>query len=217
MYLQHVFKIMVLSLVVTLSSWSVWAEPHSDIRHDPVTQLNNRWSIQTTFDNHWLIDEDQFGVLRSEIESYIGTEKHNFYLKLESEKIESEDAELIARAMYSYHLDSVGLAQVGARYRHKKVENVYGNLENFETLDAVFGLQELETPYFEAETYLFLGENQYVMSSFEIEKHLKLTENIIVKPYVEMAVVWNDDSQYAQKNGLSEIGIGLETRYQVNN
>ncbi len=52
-------------------------------------------------------------------------------------------------------------------------------------------------------------------ASFELERDLLLTQKLITQPYIEADVICRDDSNYASKNGLSELKTGLKTRYEI--
>lgn len=69
---------------------------------------------------------------------------------------------------------------------------------------------------FETDAYLYLGQDDYVALSLETERDVLVTQKLILKPYLEMDVVVNDDSKYAQKAGLGHASFGLETRYEIN-
>ena len=42
-----------------------------------------------------------------------------------------------------------------------------------------------------------------------------LTQKLIFKPYLDMNIIFSDDSKYAKKSGLSNAAVGLETRYEI--
>ena len=50
----------------------------------------------------------------------------------------------------------------------------------------------------------------------ETERDLLLTQKLIVKPYLDLNVIFSDDSNYAKKSGLNTAQLGLETRYEIN-
>ncbi|MGA8883656.1 MAG: copper resistance protein B, partial [Acinetobacter sp.] len=62
---------------------------------------------------------------------------------------------------------------------------------------------------------LYGGENNFWGASFELERDFLLTQKLITQPYIEADLVLNDDSNYASKNGLSELKTGLKTRYEI--
>ena len=69
--------------------------------------------------------------------------------------------------------------------------------------------------FFETDAYLYLGQDDFVGLSLETERDVLLTQKLILKPYLEMHMLFNDASKYAQKTGLSQAMLGLETRYEI--
>ena len=49
----------------------------------------------------------------------------------------------------------------------------------------------------------------------EFEREFLWTQKLISQPYLELDIVLSDDSKYASKSGLSEIGVGVQTRYEI--
>ena len=80
----------------------------------------------------------------------------------------------------------------------------------------MFGLHGMAQYFFETDAYLYLGQDDYVALSLETERDVLVTQKLILKPYLEMDVVVNDDSKYAQKAGFGPASFGLETRYEIN-
>ena len=64
--------------------------------------------------------------------------------------------------------------------------------------------------------YVYAGEDHYSGFSLETERDLLLTQKLIFKPYLDVNLVFSDDSKYAKKTGLSGVTAGLETRYETN-
>ena len=106
-------------------------------------------------------------------------------------------------------------AQVGVRYRSEKVELKHHAKDSEEKLDAVIGLHGMAPYFFETDAYLYAGEDKYSGFSLETERDLLLTQKLILKPYLELDVVFSDDSKYAKKSGLSSLTTGIETRYEI--
>jgi copper resistance protein B len=82
-------------------------------------------------------------------------------------------------------------------------------------LNAALGLHGLAQYFFETDAYLYFGQDSRVAFSLETERDLLLTQKLILKPYLDLNVVFSDDSRYAQKTGLNSIKTGLETRYEI--
>ena len=68
-----------------------------------------------------------------------------------------------------------------------------------ERVDAALGLHGLAQYFFETDAYLYFGQDSRVAFSLETERDLLLTQKLILKPYLDLNVVFSDDSRYAQK------------------
>ena len=169
----------------------------------------------TTVDNKWLVNEDGEGALKSEIETRIGTDENKIFLKAHIDKHESHDAEYDFKMLYSRMISDFWDAQIGARYRVEKVERDQRSTDTEEKLDGVIGLHGMAPYFFETDAYLYAGEDNYSGFSLETERDLLLTQKLIFQPYLNVDVVFSDDSKYAKKSGLSGVTTGIETRYEI--
>ena len=169
----------------------------------------------TTVDNKWLVNKDGDGALKSEIETRIGTDENKIFLKAHIDKHESHDAEYDFKMLYSRMISDFWDAQIGARYRVEKVELDHHRKDTEEKLDGVIGLHGMAPYFFETDAYLYAGEDNYSGFSLETERDLLLTQKLILKPYLDLDVVFNDESKYAKKSGLSSATVGIETRYEI--
>ena len=169
----------------------------------------------TTVDHKWRVNEDTKGVLSSEIESRIGTDEHKVFIKAHINKPESYDADYDLKLLYSRMISDFWDAQLGLRYRTEKSETAQNSIASEEKLDAVLGLHGMAPYFFETDAYLYLGEDNYSALSVETERDVLLSQKLIVKPYLDLNVVLNDDSQDAKRSGLSRMTTGLETRYEL--
>ncbi|CAM3047482.1 copper resistance protein B [Acinetobacter celticus] len=184
--------------------------------HDHRKEHGAQVYSMTTLDNKWLFDEHGTGALKSKLETRIGTDENKIFIKAHINKSESADAEYDVKALYSRNISDFWDAQAGLRYRYEKTALAQGQNDTEEQLDAVFGLHGMAQYFFETDAYLYLGQDDYVALSLETERDVLVTQKLILKPYLEMDVVVNDDSKYAQKAGLGHASFGLETRYEIN-
>lgn len=166
---------------------------------------------QTTLESKWLRNHDGKGVLKSELESRIGTDENKIFIKVHADKAESQHTEYDAKVLYSRNVADFWDVQTGVRYRHDQNREVDEN-----QVDAVFGLHGLAPYFFETAAYLYLGQDHQVAFNLETERDILLTQKLILKPYLELNLVLSDDSNYAKKSGLSTAQLGLETRYEIN-
>lgn len=166
---------------------------------------------QTIFESKWLRNEDGEGILKSELVTRIGTDENKVFIKIHTDQAESQQAEYDAKLLYSRMLSDFWDVQAGLRYLNNQNREV-----DQEQVGAVIGIHGLTPYFFETDVYLFIGQDQQVSFSLETERDMLLTQKLIVKPYVDVNVIFSDDSNYAKKSGLSTTQLGLETRYEIN-
>ena len=166
---------------------------------------------QTTLESRWLRNNDGEGVLKSELETRIGTDENKIFIKVHADDAESEQAEYDAKVLYSRNVADFWDVQAGLRYRNDQNREV-----DQDQVDAVIGVHGLAPYFFETNAYLYVGQDNQASLSLETERDVLLTQKLIVKPYLDLNVVLSDDSSYAQKTGLSTAQLGLETRYEIN-
>ena len=166
---------------------------------------------QTTVESKWLRNEDGEGVLKSKLETRIGTDENKIFIKVHADRAESEQAEYDAKVLYSRNVADFWDVQAGLRYRNDQNREV-----DQDQVDAVIGVHGLAPYFFETNAYLFVGQDQQVSFTLETERDLLLTQKLILKPYLDLNVIFSDDSNYAKKSGLNTAQLGLETRYEIN-
>ncbi|BAP38490.1 copper resistance protein B [Acinetobacter guillouiae] len=165
---------------------------------------------RVTIDNAWMLDEDGKGTLDSSLELRIGTDENKLFIKGSSSKAESDKIEYDLSALYSRNIADFWDVQAGVRYSDNPERST-----DQERVDAALGLHGLAQYFFETDAYLYFGQDSRVAFSLETERDLLLTQKLILKPYLDLNVVFSDDSRYAQKTGLNSIKTGLETRYEI--
>lgn len=169
----------------------------------------------TTVDNQWLVNDDGTGVLKSEFETRIGTDENKVFIKVHADKEESHDSHYDAKILYSRMISDFWDAQIGARYRNEKVKLNDHRKDTEEHVDTVIGVHGMAPYFFETDAYLYAGGNSYAGFSLETERDFLITQKLILQPYLELDVIFRDDSKYAKKTGLSSATAGIETRYEI--
>lgn len=165
----------------------------------------------TQWDNQWALNQHGDSSISSELKSWIGTDENKVFLKAELEKEESSSPDRYISILYSRNIANFWDAQAGVRYRDQAAQ-----FQSKEHLDAVFGLHGLAPYFFETDVSLYIGEQQYVSLKLETERDLLLTQKLILKPYFKADVVLSDQSEDAEKKGVSTLKSGLQTRYEIN-
>ena len=183
--------------------------------HDHRKEHGAQVYVVTTLDNKWRVNEDGKGALKSEIETRIGTDENKIFLKAHVNKQEFYDTEYDLKILYSRMISDFWDAQVGTRYRIEKVKHRQHSTDTEEKLDGVIGVHGMAPYFFETDAYLYVGKDNYSGLSVETERDLLLTQKLIFTPYLDMDVIFNDDSKYAKRSGLNGVTAGLETRYEI--
>ncbi len=165
----------------------------------------------TTLESRWLHNNDGEGVLKSELETRIGTDENKVFIQVHADDAESRQTEYDARVLYSRNVADFWDVQAGLRYRNDPNREVNQN-----QVDAVIGVHGLAPYFFATDAYLFLGQEHQLSFSLEMERDVLLTQKLILQPYLDLNVVLRDDSSYAQRTGLSTVQLGLESRYEIN-
>lgn len=166
---------------------------------------------QTTLESKWLRNDEGQGVLKSELETRIGTDENKIFIKVHADKVESQQAEYDTKLLYSRNVADFWDAQAGLRYRNDPNREI-----DQDQVDAVFGLHGMAPYFFETDAYVYIGQDRQVSLNLETERDLLLTQKLIVQPYLDMNIMLSDDSNYAKKNGLNSVQVGVETRYEIN-
>lgn len=179
--------------------------------HDKHLNEHGGQIYQTTkFSNEWVIDNDGKGSLGSSFETLIGTDENRVFVEANLNKAESNDPNYDVSALYSRNVAAFWDVQAGVRYSEDK------NNRNSNRIDGVIGLLGLAPYFFETKAYLYGGENNFWGASFEFDRDLLLTQKLITQPYIAADIVFNDNSDFATKSGLSELKTGIKTRYEIN-
>ena len=163
----------------------------------------------TRLENAWIVDENGKGTLETKFDTLIGTDENRMFVEANLNKAESNDPNYDVSALYSRNVAPFWDVQAGVRYSEDK------NNRNSNRIDGVIGLLGLAPYFFETKAYLYGGENNFWGASFDFDRDLLLTQKLITQPYIEADVVFNDNSDFASKTGLSELKTGIKTRYEI--
>lgn len=162
----------------------------------------------TRLENAWMVDEDGKGNLGTKFDTLIGTDENRLFLKANLDKAEGNDPKYDVSALYSRNVAPFWDIQAGVRYSEDRNNNS-------NRVDGVVGILGLAPYFFETQAYLYGGENNFWGASFDVDRDLLLTQKLITQPYIEADIVFNDNSDFASKTGLSELKAGIKTRYEI--
>ncbi len=185
----------------------------SDIQHD-IHDHHREHGGQiyqaTAIKNAWIVDDDGRGSASTELKTWVGSDKNKIFIQAHVEKAESEKTQTETKLLYSRNVADFWDVQTGVRYQYQPEQKYAQN-----QWDAVLGLHGLAPYFFETEAYIYAGQNQRWQLSLETTRDVLFTQKLIAQPYLNADVIFNDESSYASKSGLSKLQIGLQTRYEI--
>ena len=186
----------------------------SDIQHDTHDHHREHGGQiyqATAIKNAWIVDDDGRGSASTELKTWVGSDKNKIFIQAHVEKAESEKTQTETKLLYSRNVADFWDVQTGVRYQYQPEQKHDKN-----QWDAVLGLHGLAPYFFEIEAYIYAGQNQRWQLSLETTRDVLFTQKLIAQPYLNADVIFNDESSYANKSGLSKLQIGLQTRYEIN-
>lgn len=145
------------------------------------------------------------GVLRWDAESWIGGDYRKLWLLSEGDVEDGDVEEASLQLLYGRYLAPFWDWRVGLRHDFEPGSLSY----------AVLGLKGLAPYRFEIDASLFLSEDGDLSAELEAEYALLLTQKLIAKPYVNLALYAQDVKERGKGAGLSEIGLGVQLRYEI--
>ncbi|WP_293746434.1 copper resistance protein B [uncultured Acinetobacter sp.] len=184
----------------------------SDIQHDAHDHHREHGGQiyqATTIKNAWVVDDGR-GSASTELKTWVGGDKNKIFIQVHVEKAESEKTQTETKLLYSRNVADFWDVQTGVRYQYQPEQKYAQN-----QWDAVLGLHGLAPYFFETEAYIYAGQNQRWQLSLETTRDVLFTQKLIAQPYLNADVIFNDESSYASKSGLSKLQIGLQTRYEI--
>ncbi|WP_420001941.1 copper resistance protein B [Acinetobacter sp. LF10] len=184
----------------------------SDIQHDAHDHHREHGGQiyqATTIKNAWVVDDGR-GSASTELKTWVGGDKNKIFIQVHVEKAESEKTQTETKLLYSRNVADFWDVQTGVRYQYQPEQKYAQN-----QWDAVLGLHGLAPYFFETEAYLYAGQDQRWQLSLETTRDVLFTQKLIAQPYLNADVIFNDESNYAAKSGLSKLQIGLQTRYEI--
>lgn len=185
----------------------------SDIQHDTHDHHREHGGQiyqATAIKNAWIVDDDGRGSASTELKTWVGSDKNKIFIQAHVEKAESEKTQTETKLLYSRNVADFWDVQTGVRYQYQPEQKHDKN-----QWDAVLGLHGLAPYFFETEAYIYAGQNQRWQLSLETTRDVLFTQKLIAQPYLNADVIFNDESSYANKSGLSKLHIGLQTRYEI--
>jgi copper resistance protein B len=144
---------------------------------------------------------------QSELKWWIGSDKHKLFVKAKQSKAESESSHTDLAIYYRRYLAEYWDLQWGLRHEHDRQQHQ-------DDTAAVIGLNGMAPYFFETELEWQWSDQQSLIR-IESSRDLLLSQQWIIEPYVEASVMLYDQHSLARKTGLSELELGLQSRYEI--
>lgn len=140
-----------------------------------------------------------------DLDGWVGGDVEKLWLQSEGEIVGGNTEEAELWAMYSRNIATYWDAQAGIRYDWQPTRTAY----------LVAGFEGLASYYFETQAHLFVSDKGDVSARIREENDLLLTQRFIAQPYAEIEAYAQDVPEKQVGAGLSNIQVGLQTRYEI--
>lgn len=186
-------------------------EQHDANRSEHAREHGGQRFQSTRIESKWQNRQQGPASLETDWQTWWGSDEHKLFLKGQVDKAESASAHWSLEALYSYQLSEFWDLQAGLRYQSQANSAV-----EQDAYQAVLGLYGMAPYFFETAAYIYLGKQQQGLMRFETERDFLLTQKLIAQPYFNLDVQLHDGASTAPKSGLSQMTLGLESRYEIN-
>jgi copper resistance protein B len=148
-------------------------------------------------------DETAFG--RWEGSGWIGTDFDRLWWSTEGEATDAGVGGAEAMALYGHYVRRFWDVVVGYRHDFEPVQQGYLTL----------GVMGLAPYWFEVGAFAFVSHRGEPSLRFEAETDLLLTQRLILSVGGEMDWLVTDDDRLGMDAGVSDVELGLRTRYEI--
>lgn len=142
----------------------------------------------------------------SRIESWVGTDENKLLI----------EARLDNQAHHQENRVALSYGRKIADFWDFTIGIQYQNQQDLNRIGMLLGLRGLAPYFFETDFSVYIGQNQKAALSIESHRDLLLTQKLITQPYIDFTWILQDKTRYAEKKGLTEFRVGLQTRYEIN-
>ncbi len=140
-----------------------------------------------------------------DLDGWVGTDENKLWIKSEGEHQDGKLETAEVWALYSRNIATFWDAQAGLRYDFQPHSVTYLTL----------GFTGLAPYSFETEAHLFISNKGNVSARLREENDFLLTQKLILQPYAEANIYFQDAPENDAGAGLGEAKIGLQTRYEI--
>lgn len=140
---------------------------------------------------------------------WVGTDYDRLWLKNETKAFNNYNTKTEFQVLYGRNISQFWDAQIGVR--HDINTDFTSHSVDYLTL----GLEGLAPYFFETESQIFVSNQGNYSAHFKQEVDVFLTQKLIAQPYFEADFFAQDVNQLKVASGLSEVEIGVLTRYEI--
>lgn len=140
---------------------------------------------------------------------WVGGDYNRLWLKSEKKNYGNYEEKFEVQALYSRNFTQFWDAQIGVS--HDFSTDFTSQNVNYLTI----GLEGLAPYMFETEAQIFLSDKGNYSARFKQEIDILITQKLILKPYFETEIFAQDVRELEVKSGISDLEVGLMTRYEI--
>lgn len=193
-----------MTIIKTLAITALCLSPISALAeasaHDHSGAIYHAITIETA-----LSQSDGGSTGHIDLDGWVGGDTHKLWFKAEADIADGEVQSSEVWALYSRNISTFWDVQAGVRYDDAPDSHTY----------LVLGTQGLAPYFFETEAHLFVRDDGAISARLRQDNTLLLTNRLIAEPYIEADLSLDRDPQAGLGTVLTEMTIGLQTRYEI--
>jgi copper resistance protein B len=190
-------KSSLVSLILFLLSSPSMAQESMD--HDSESTVFHAMRLETDAGRHRGKDTTSW-----DLDGWIGGDDNKLWVKSLGETVGSKVEQAELWSLYSRNISPFWDAQIGLRQDFNPTDHTY----------LATGLKGLAPYFFDTEIHVFVRDDGGIGARLRQENELLLTNRLIAKPYAEVNLNAKNDAAANVGTGLTDIQIGLLTRYE---
>jgi copper resistance protein B len=149
--------------------------------------------------------KDDASLFDWEIKGSIGNDVHRFKMETKGDVLKTSIMHSEVWGLYNRTISEFWNIQGGIRQDIEPEHQTFG----------VLGIDGMAINFIETEANAFLSDTGMVTMRLEQEIDVPITQKLVTQPHVEVNVSVNGDKDNNTGDGINDIEIGLETRYQL--
>lgn len=139
-----------------------------------------------------------------DLNGWLGSDFDKLWIKSEGTIADNATEQSELWAMYSRNVSDFWDLQTGFRQ----------DFQPYSTSYFVFGLEGLAKYFFETEAHLFISDEADVSARLRQENDFLITQRLILQPYAELNLYFQDVADQNIGSGLTNGEFGLQLRYE---